>query len=188
MLSGGWAAGVNAYATVLLLGAYGRLGLGDVPDALERTDVMAAAAVLYAIEFVTDKIPYVDSLWDSISTVVRPTIGAVIGYQLAGDAESVNQALYATLGGGSALASHVVKAGNRLAINASPEPFTNATVSLGEDVTVAGVVTLALYHPWLALCIATVLFLTGAVLLVVLFRFVRRGWHRWRAKGPTAYA
>ncbi len=71
VVSGGWAAGVNAYATVLLLGVFGRLGLGDVPDGLERTEVMIAAGVLFAVEFVADKIPYVDNVWDAIHTAVR---------------------------------------------------------------------------------------------------------------------
>ena len=79
VLSGGWAAGVNAYATVLLLGIFGRLGLGEVPDGLERPEVMIAAGVLYSVEFVTDKIPYVDHVWDAIHTAIRPTIAAVIG-------------------------------------------------------------------------------------------------------------
>ena len=77
LLSTGWAAGVNAYMTVLLLGIFGRLGLGDVPDGLESPAVMAAAAGLYSIEFVTDKIPYVDHLWDAVHTVLRPAIAAV---------------------------------------------------------------------------------------------------------------
>ena len=74
VLSGGWAAGVNAYATVLLLGIFGRLGLGEVPDGLERTDVMIAAGVLYAIEFVTGKIPYVDHVWDGVKAGLRMAV------------------------------------------------------------------------------------------------------------------
>ena len=189
VLTSGWASGINAYAVIVMMGLLGRYaGLDAVPESMQHTSVLLLAGGMFAVEFVTDKIPYVDSLWDSVSTVIRPTIGAMIGYLLAGDAESVNQAWYAAVGGGSALASHLVKAGTRLAINASPEPVTNATVSLGEDVTVVGVVALALYHPWLALGIATVLFVTGAVLVIVLFRFVRRGWRRWKAKGTGAYA
>ncbi len=95
VLSGGWAAGVNAYATVLLLGIFGRLGLGDVPDGLESPGVMIAAAVLYAIEFVTDKIPYVDHAWDAIHTAIRPTIAAVLGVLLNGEATGLEDALAA---------------------------------------------------------------------------------------------
>ena len=143
VFSSGWASGVNAYLVVLGLGLYGRVFNADgVPDVLTRTDVLVAAAVMYAIEFVTDKIPYVDSVWDTISTAIRPTVGAVIGVLLAGDASSLEQATMGVVGGGSALASHLVKAGIRLAVNGSPEPVSNATVSVGEDITVAGVVTL----------------------------------------------
>jgi hypothetical protein len=137
---------------------------------------------MYAIEFVTDKIPYVDSGWDVISTAIRPTVGAIIGLLVAGDASNLHQALYAVAGGGSALASHLVKAGLRLAVNASPEPVTNVIVSLGEDVTVAGVITLALWHPLIALGVAAALFVAGVILVVALLRWVRRGLRRWEAR------
>lgn len=187
VLSSGWASGVNAYAVIVVMGLLGRYaGVDAVPTSVQHTSVLLLAGGMYLVEFVTDKIPYVDSMWDSVSTLIRPTIGAMLGYLLAGDADSVNTALYAAAGGGSALASHLVKAGNRLAINASPEPVTNVTVSLGEDITVAGVVALALYHPWVALGIASVLFVVGAILVIVLFRFVVRGWRRWKARSvPT---
>src|SRR5688500_18762573 len=92
VVSSGWAAGVNAYATVLLLGIFGRLGLGEVPDGLERTDVMVAAGALYAVEFVTDKIPYVDHLWDAIHTAIRPAIAGVIGVLLGEQADGLHDA------------------------------------------------------------------------------------------------
>jgi Domain of unknown function (DUF4126) len=165
------------------MGLCGRFaGVDSVPVGLTHTDVLVAAAVMYAIEFVTDKIPYVDSGWDVISTAIRPTVGAIIGLLVAGDAGSLHQAVYAVVGGGSALASHLVKGGLRLAVNSSPEPVTNVTVSLGEDLTVAGVITLALWHPWIALAIAVTLFVTGVGLVVVLLRWVRRGLRRWEAK------
>jgi len=183
VFSSGWASGVNAYLVVLGLGLYGRvLDAEGVPDVLTRTDVLVAAAVMYAIEFVTDKIPYVDSVWDTISTAIRPTVGAVIGVLLAGDASSLEQATMGVVGGGSALASHVVKAGIRLAVNGSPEPVSNATVSVGEDVTVAGVVTLVVYHPWWALGISATLLALGAVVVVLLLRWVRHGWRRRRER------
>jgi len=183
VFSSGWASGVNAYLVVLGLGLYGRVfGAEGVPDVLTRTDVLVAAAVMYAIEFVTDKIPYVDSVWDTISTAIRPTVGAVIGVLLAGDASSLEQATMGVVGGGSALASHVVKAGIRLAVNGSPEPVSNATVSVGEDVTVAGVVTLVVYHPWWALGISATLLALGAVVVVLLLRWVRHGWRRRRER------
>jgi uncharacterized protein DUF4126 len=189
VLTSGWASGINAYAVILVTGLLGRYaGVEAVPPAVQHTDVLLLAGGMYLVEFVTDKIPYIDSMWDTVSTLIRPTIGAMLGYLIAGDANSVHSALYASLGGGSALASHLVKAGNRLAVNASPEPVTNITVSLGEDVTVAGVVTLAWYHPVIALGIAAGLFAVGALLVAVLFRFVRRGWRRWKGRPTPARA
>jgi Domain of unknown function (DUF4126) len=181
VLTSGWASGVNAYGVIAVMGLLGRIaGLDQVPAAVQQPAVIAVAAAMFAVEFVADKIPYVDSLWDGVSTLVRPTVGAVLGYLIAGDSTTVNTSAYAVAGGGSALASHLVKAGLRLAVNASPEPFTNIAVSSAEDVTVVAVVSLALYHPWLALGIASLLFCAGAVLVVVLFRLVLRGLRRSR--------
>jgi len=182
VFSSGWASGVNAYATVLLLGLFGRfteLDAFPIPDALTRTDVLVAAALLYAVEFVVDKIPYVDSGWDLVSTAVRPSIGAVIALLVAGDASSLDQALYTTFGGTTALVSHVVKSGLRLALNASPEPFTNVGASVAEDTAVAGVVTLAVHYPWWAFGVAATLLALGLILLYLLLRYVRRGLTRW---------
>lgn len=177
----GWASGVNAYLVVLVLGLADRLGtFAQIPDSLGNTWVLASAAVLYAVEFVTDKIPYVDSTWDSISTLIRPTIAAALAAVIAGDVPTPEQLGYIVLGGGTALASHSVKAGARLAINSSPEPLTNAGASFGEDVTVLGVVALAIGHPWLALGLSAVLLVCGLTLVFFLLRFVRRGWRRWK--------
>jgi hypothetical protein len=181
VLTSGWASGVNAYGVVAVMGLLGRIaGLDQVPAAVQQPAVIAVATAMFAVEIVADKVPYIDSLWDGVSTVVRPTVGAVLGYLIAGDSTTVNTSAYAIAGGGSALASHLVKAGLRLAVNASPEPFTNIAVSSAEDVTVVAVVSLALYHPWLALGIASLLFVAGAVLVVVLFRLVLRGLRRSR--------
>jgi hypothetical protein len=183
VVSSGWASGVNAYLLVLVLGLADRVaGLAQVPDVLARTDVLLVAGILYGVEFVADKIPYVDSSWDAISTAIRPTVGAVVALLLAGDVSSLEQALYAVLGGGTALASHAVKAGLRLAINTSPEPVTNASASVGEDVTVLGVVLLAVSYPWIALAVVVVLLVAGVSLLVYLLSRIRRGWRRWKGR------
>src|SRR5829696_4115831 len=147
IISAGWAAGVNAYATVLLLGIFGRLGLGDVPDGLEETWVMVASGGLYAVEFVTDKIPYVDNVWDTIHTAIRPTIAAALGVLLNGDATGLEDALAAVTSSTTALASHGVKAGLRVVVNISPDPVTTATASLTEDFLVGAVVVLIVTHP-----------------------------------------
>ncbi|GAB3596888.1 DUF4126 domain-containing protein [Angustibacter peucedani] len=179
----------NAYAVVLLMGVLGRFaGVDAVPPALERTDVLVAAAVMFLVELVADKIPYVDSVWDTVHTVVRPVVGAALGALLAGDASSLEQAVMATTGGVSALASHVVKAGLRAAVNTSPEPASNVVVSTGEDLTVAGVVSLAVLNPWVAAVIAAVLLVVGATLVVLLWKRVRRArawWRGWSTPRPA---
>ena len=183
VFSSGWASGVNAYLVVLVLGIADRVGdLAQVPDVLGRWDVLAVAGVFYAMEFVADKIPYVDSTWDAVSTAIRPTAGAVVGVLLAGQADDLNGAVAAVVGGGSALLSHAVKTGARLAINSSPEPVTNIGASLTEDLAVLGVVWFAIDHPRAAAAIAAVLLIGGLVLLYFLAKLVRRGWRRWKAR------
>lgn len=187
VFSSGWASGVNAYLVVLVLGVADRVGeFSSIPDTLGRTDVLVAAGALYAFEFVLDKIPYLDSTWDVVSTVTRPAIGTATALLVSGDATSLEQAAYGALGGGTALASHLVKAGGRLAINASPEPVSNVVASLGEDVAVVGVVLLAIQHPWLALAVAAVLLLVGGYVVYHLLRLVRRGWRRWKGRPAPA--
>lgn len=183
--SSGWASGVNAYLVVLVLGVADRVGtVADIPDVLGRWDVLAAAGFLYAMEFIADKIPYIDSTWDAISTAIRPTAGAVIGVLLAGDASSLDQAVLGVVGGGTALLSHLAKAGGRLAINSSPEPVTNVLASITEDAAVLGVVWFSLAHPEAAAAVAGVLLLLGLVVLLLVARLVRRGWRRWKAREP----
>jgi hypothetical protein len=183
--SSGWASGINSYLVVLVLGLADRFGTVDgIPDALGRWDVLAAATFLYAMEFIADKIPYIDSTWDAISTAIRPTAGAVIGVLLAGDASTLDQAVLGVVGGGTALLSHLVKAGSRLAINSSPEPVTNVAASITEDAAVLTVVWFSLQHPQAAAAIAGVLLLLGLVVLHLAGRLVRRGWRRWKRKDP----
>ena len=184
VISSGWAAGVNAYATVLLLGLYGRLGLGDVPDGLESPGVMIAAGALYAVEFVTDKIPYVDHVWDTIHTAIRPTIAAALGVLLNGDATGLEDALAAVGSSTTALASHGVKAGLRVVVNISPDPITTATASLTEDFLVAGVVALIVTHPWAALAVSMTLLAIGLTLVGLLWRRLSAGRAR-RRDGPS---
>jgi hypothetical protein len=189
VFSSGWASGVNAYLVVLVLGIADRLGdVAEIPDVLGRWDVLVIAGLLYAMEFVADKIPYVDSAWDVVSTAIRPTVGAVIGVLLAGDADSLQQAVSGVVGGGTALLSHLVKAGGRLAINASPEPVTNITASVTEDLVVLGLVWFAIEHPRAAAGIAGVLLALGLVMLVLVARLVRRGWRRLRRRRAGAAA
>ncbi|HSK96719.1 MAG TPA: DUF4126 domain-containing protein [Euzebyales bacterium] len=186
VFTSGWASGVNAYAVVLMLGLLGRYGGVDaVPAALERNEILIGAAVLYLLEFVVDKIPWLDSTWDAVHTAIRPTIGAALGLLLAGDASTVVQALSAAAGGLTALASHAVKAGVRAAVNTSPEPASNVVVSVTEDVTVAGIIALAVAAPWVAAGIALVLLIAGIAIVATVAGRIRRARQRRRGSGST---
>ncbi|WP_069161829.1 DUF4126 domain-containing protein [Nocardia altamirensis] len=183
IFTAGWASGVNAYAVVLLLGLLGRFGFADsVPDALQRTDVLIAAAVLFAIEAVADKIPYLDSFWDVLHTVVRPASGAVVAALIAGQDGSLSELAAGALGGTTALVSHLVKAGTRMAINTSPEPASNVVMSVAEDSAVAGIVTLAVFHPLPAALVAGTLLVLGVVLVLFLATRIRRYLRRRRER------
>ncbi|MFF9766498.1 DUF4126 domain-containing protein [Streptomyces sp. NPDC053086] len=175
VFTSGWASGINAYAVVLLLGLFGATGVSDdVPQTLQRPEVLIAAGVLFLCEAVADKIPYVDSLWDSVHTVVRPLAGAWVGALLAGQSGSLSDVAAGLLGGSTALASHTVKAGTRMAVNASPEPFSNIVLSFAEDLGVGAVVSFAMFHPEAAAIIAAVLLVGGLLALLFLISRIRR--------------
>ena len=183
VLTSGWASGINVYATILVTGLLGRYGgVEGVPDVLERNEILLPAAALFAIEFVADKIPYVDNVWDAVHTAIRPTLAAVLGALLAGEANDLGEAVAAVLGGTTALASHAAKASLRLAVNASPEPVSNIVLSLAEDTVVVAVLLLAVDHPWWALAAAVVLLVGAASLGLLLIRRIRQFVHRLR--GP----
>ncbi len=188
----GWTSGINAYATVLILGALGRfVGIDAVPAGLQRTDVLIVAAALMLVEFFADKIPYVDSVWDTVSTIIRPASGAVIGALLAGNNGDLTTVALASVGGVTALLSHLVKASLRLAINTSPEPASNIGASVAGDLSVAGVTTLAVLHPVAAAVVAGILLVVGVVIAVLAMSRVRRGWRafrRWWTRRPGATA
>lgn len=184
--SSGWASGVNAYLVVLVLGIADRIeDFEQIPDELGRWEVLAVAALMYAFEFVADKVPYVDSVWDVVSTLIRPLVGGVVGVLLAGDSTEISGLLGGSVGGASALASHAVKAGTRLAVNTSPEPASNIGVSIGEDVVVLALVWFAIEHPYIAAGIAGALLLVGLAVLYFAIRAIRAGWRRlqaWRTR------
>ena len=183
IFTSGWASGIDAYAVVLLMGLLGRYAhMGAVPPTLERTDVLIAAGVLFCIQFVVDKIPYLDSASDIVHTVVRPIAGGAIGALLAGHAHTLPQAAAAAVGGGTALVTHLIKSGVRMGVNTSPEPFSNIIVSLLENATVAGLVVFALLHPLPAALIAGALLVFGLIAVIFLASRIRRFWRNRRER------
>ncbi|MEU1539915.1 DUF4126 domain-containing protein [Actinacidiphila glaucinigra] len=183
VFTSGWASGINAYAVVFLLGLMGVTGVSDeVPPALERTDVLVVAGILFLCEAVADKIPYVDTTWDAVHTAIRPVAGGVVAALLAGQDGSLPQLAAGAVGGTTALVSHLVKAGLRLGVNTSPEPASNIVISLAEDAGVATIIVLALFHPVAAACVAAVLLVLGIILVIFILSRIRRAWQRWRAR------
>jgi hypothetical protein len=178
-----FAAGINLYATVALLGLASRYGWVALPEQYRVFDndwIIGIALVMYAVEFVADKIPWVDSIWDGVHTAIRPLGGALIAIGTLGDASPEMKTLVGLLGGTLAAGTHLTKAGTRAAANTSPEPFSNWILSLSEDAFVVSLGLIALKFPLVAAAIVLV-----AVLLMVIFaawiaRAVRRRWGRSR--------
>ena len=173
-ISVGYASGLNAYGTTLILCLLGRAGIGDVPHDLTSNPILIGSAVMFAIEFVVDKIPYLDDAWDVVHTVVRPVIATLLGVQFVNADHAASQVVAAGGAGSTALISHTIKAGLRLGINVSPEPFTNFVVSTGEDITAGAVATLAVTHPLIAISVVTVLLIIGITLVIFLATRIRR--------------
>ncbi len=185
VFSTGWASGVNAYATVLVLGILGRAGVGEVPDELTKEPIMIGAGVMYAIEFVTDKIPLLDNTWDLLHTAIRPAIGSLLGIEFADADQAASTIDDVTAGVGSgatALTSHAIKSSLRLGINASPEPFSNIITSLAEDAAVIGVTALAVEHPTEAAIIVAVLLAIGIGLVILIWSRIRKAWKNRQAR------
>jgi hypothetical protein len=186
------ASGLSLYGTVFVVGLAVRLGwvhlgpawasLGVLGDPV----VLGVSGVLFLIEFLADKIPVVDSLWDAVHTLIRPVGGALVASRALGELSPAAEVLALLLLGGATLATHAAKATTRLAVNASPEPVSNVVVSLAENGLVAGAVWLALAHPLLALGAALVALAVAVVLTAWL---ARRAWvaiGRLRRRGPVS--
>jgi hypothetical protein len=176
-----FAAGINLYATVAILGLASRFDWVALPPQFKVFDndiVIGAALVMYLVEFFADKIPWVDSVWDAVHTVIRPVGGALIAVATLGQASPTVEGLAALMGGTLAAGSHFSKAGTRAVANASPEPFSNWILSITEDVFVVGLGILALKFP----IVAAVVVVIGVVLIAVfaawIVRAVRRRWTR----------
>jgi hypothetical protein len=180
-MASGWASGLNLYGTVLLLGLAGRFGWADVPTELQEPWVLIVAGVLYVLEFVVDKVPWADSAWDSVHTVIRPIGGGLIGALFAADAGDP-EVVAALLGGGFSLTAHGAKASTRALANTSPEPVSNVVLSVAEDGVVAGMVALALAFPIIAGVVATVFAIGSIAVTWFLFRTVRKLWRRYQER------
>ena len=147
-----WASGINLYAAILVLGILGASGnITLPPDMLILTDplVIGAAGIMYVVEFFADKIPGVDNSWDTMSTFIRIPVGALLAAAAVGEVSSAVVSAAAVLGGGMTTTTHATKAGTRVLINTSPEPFTTWFASLGEDVAVFAGLWTALHYPTL---------------------------------------
>jgi hypothetical protein len=176
-----FAAGLNTYATVLALGVLQRLEVIRLPSELEvvgTIPVIAVAALLYIVEFVADKVPYFDTMWDGVHTIVRPAAGALLAYGVVGDAAPEWQVIAALLGGGVALTSHTAKASTRAAANLSPEPFSNWFLSLIEDGVSLILVWLTAAYPMVALGAVLALVFAAAFIVWKLSHFARRVFRR----------
>ncbi len=175
IVGSGWASGINLYGVVALLNIFGRLELGDVPEVLQRTDLLIVALIMYSLEFVADKVPYLDNIWDVVHTAIRPLGAAVLGVVLVGDASGLGQAVGGFGSAGLALTSHAAKSTTRLAVNTSPEPVSNSLVSLAEDGLVAVVIFLAVEYPVVAIVIVLILLVLGVLLMRALISAARNG-------------
>jgi Domain of unknown function (DUF4126) len=174
-----FAAGLNLYATVAILGLASRFDWVALPPQFKVFDndiVIGAAIVMYIVEFVADKIPWVDSIWDGVHTVIRPIGGAVIAVATLGHASPTVQGLVALLGGSLAAGSHFTKAGTRAVANTSPEPFTNWILSISEDALVVGLGFMALKYPAAAALVVLICVVMMAMFAAWIVRAVRRRW------------
>lgn len=171
-----WASGINLYAVLLVLGFGGVTGHIDLPPdlkILESPLVLAAAGLMYCVEFFADKIPGVDSGWDALHTFVRIPAGAILAAGTVGDIGPVMEFAAAIVGGGMAATSHATKAGSRLLINSSPEPVSNWGASFAEDLIVLGGLWAALSHPLVFLCLLAAFVLFAIWVLPKLWRLLK---------------
>jgi hypothetical protein len=181
VLGAGFSSGLNLYATVATLGLLERFGLVHLPDKLQvlaHPAVLAVAIALYFVEFLADKVPYIDSVWQAVHTFIRPPAAALLAYTVAGSAAEPWRWAAALLAGGVALTSHSTKASARAAANLSPEPLSNWALSFGEDMLAVWLTWFATAHPTLSVILVTALVIVSLVLLHYLFRFLRRTFRR----------
>lgn len=174
-LSSGAVSGIRPYLMLFVLGIADRFGnIGSIPDVMGRTDVLVITGILLVVDFAADKIAYLDSLWDTIHTFVRPIAGGAIGFLLGGETSTTEALVLAFVGGFSALGVHAAKMGGRAVVNASPEPISNAVVSFGEDGLAVVLAILAVVFPVLAGIAAVVMIVVAIWAALKFYRMVRR--------------
>jgi hypothetical protein len=180
-----WTSGINLYATIAALGIAGNAGMIQLPPELQvlaNPLVIGVACMMYAVEFFVDKVPLVDSGWDALHTFIRIPAGAILAARAVGDTNPALELAALLAGGGVALAAHGTKATVRLAVNASPEPFSNWVASVSEDVAALGGVWLIFHHPVLMLLFVALFTAFAAWLIPRLFRLAKRGFQALRAR------
>lgn len=172
-----WASGINLYAAIFMLGIMGGNGYMELPPDLEVLSdplVLSAAGLMYLVEFIADKTPGVDTGWDGIHTFIRIPAGAILAAGAVGDVSVAGELAAGLLGGSLAAGTHATKAGSRVLINTSPEPFTNWGASLGEDVAVIAGLWAALNHPLIFVVLVVLFILLMIWLLPKLWRSIKR--------------
>jgi hypothetical protein len=185
----GWAAGLRLYTVIFVVGMAGRLGWIVLPPGLhllEHPVVLGAAGLMLIIEFFADKIPLLDSVWDTVHTFIRIPAGAALAAMVFGGQGIEWQTAMALMGGTLAAGTHFTKAGARAMINASPEPFSNVAASFGEDVVVVSGLWLMFAHPWLMLALLLLLVIAAAWLLPKLWRGIAALIRGFSLPRPTA--
>ena len=172
-----WASGINLYGTLLALGIMSSMGYVELPPDLEIIAdplVIAAAGLMYMVEFFADKFPGVDTGWDTIHTLVRIPAGALLAAGAVGEVGQTAELAAAIVGGSIAAGTHFTKAGTRVLINTSPEPFSNWGASIGEDIAVFAGLWAALHHPVIFLVLLVIFILLMVWLLPKLFRAIKK--------------
>ena len=188
-LGAGWASGLNTYAVVLVLGIAQLLGLATLPHDLQVLAspwVLGVAAILFALNFLADKIPYVDSINDMLHTFVRIPAGALLAYGAAAGISPEVAVIAGLLGGTLAAGTHIAKTGSRALINTSPEPFSNVAASLTEDASVLGGLALAIAHPITFLCLLALFVAMLVWLLPKLLRLALTPFRRMARRGQKS--
>ena len=176
-MGAGWASGINLYLAVLVLGLLEITGNISLPPGLQILSnpvVMGAAGLMYFVEFFADKIPGVDTGWDVVHTFIRIPAGAILAASAVGDVNPAVELVAAIAGGSIAAGTHAVKSGTRALINTSPEPFSNWTASITEDLAVIAGIWTALYYPWLFIIFLFIFILLTIWLLPKIWRGIKK--------------